>query len=395
MIRSEHFGHNLIGTSSLEARFIRVPQSHLLIQVNAFIWVLSIVLIGASCGKVSAPVAPTRLTERTADLTAIQRGASVLLLWPSPALVQDESSRFYISRVDIFRLTERRDQEPVLDPDDYAETAQVIGFMDRAAIEAQVKAPGLLHFTDPVNLTNSKQQANTRLRYAVRYVNKRGQAAAFSNTVAVEPALAIALPPANLSAKDDSQDAVAISWSTPSANVDGVTPASVVGYNIYRRGAKRVFGGELLNPEPVTGTSFTDTRFQYLVDYVYFVRALSQGASGLVESADSEPLSFKPVDIFAPSAPDPVSIASANGTISLFWPSSPERDLVGYNIYRANSADTPDKDWIKLNDQPLTPVTFRDDLVVIDQTYFYRVTAVDRFNNESARSRLAGETAHP
>ena len=390
MIRSEHFGHKLIGT--LQARFIRVSQRHRLIQVNAFIWVLSIVLIGTSCGKVSAPVAPSRLSERTAELTAIQRGATILLSWPSPALVQDESSRFYISRVDIYRLTERRDQEPVLDPDDYADTAQVIGFMDRAAIEAQVKAPGLLHFTDPVNLTSS---TNTRLRYAVRYVNKRGQAAAFSNTVAIEPALAISLPPANLSAKDDSQDAVAISWNAPSANVDGVTPASVVGYNIYRRAAKRGFGGELLNTEPVTGTSFTDTKFQYLIDYVYFVRALSQGASGLVESADSEPLSFKPVDIFPPSAPDPVSIASANGTISLFWPSSPERDLVGYNIYRANSADTPDKDWIKLNDQPLTPVTFRDDLVVIDQTYFYRVTAVDRFNNESARSRVAGETVHP
>jgi hypothetical protein len=391
VIRSEDFGHKLIGTSSLEARLIRVSQSHRLIQVKAF-WVLSIVLIGTSCGKVSAPVAPSRLSERTADLTAIQRGASILLSWPPPALVRDESSRFYISRVDIYRLTERRDQEPVLDPDDYAETAQVIGFMDRAAIEDQVKASGLLHFTDAVNLTNS---ANTRLRYAVRYVNKRGQAAAFSNTVAVEPALAIALPPANLSAKDEFQDAVVISWNAPSANVNGVAPASVVGYYVYRRAAKRVFGGELLNPEPVTGTSFTDTKFQYLVDYVYFVRALSQGASGLVESADSEPLSFKPVDTFAPSAPDPVSVASANGTISLFWPSSPERDLLGYNIYRANSADTPDKDWIKLNDQPLTPVTFRDDLVVIDQTYFYRVTAVDRFNNESARSRVAGETAHP
>jgi hypothetical protein len=390
VIRSEHFGHKLIGT--LQARFIRVSQRHRLIQVNSFIWVLSIVLIGTSCGKVSAPVAPSRLSERTADLTAIQRGASILLSWPSPALVQDESSRFYISRVEIYRLTERRDQEPVLDPDDYAETAHVVGFMDRAEIEAQVKAQGLLHFPDAVNLTNA---ANTRLRYAVRYVNKRGQAAAFSNTVAVEPALAIALPPANLSGKDASQDAVAISWNAPTANVDGVAPPSVVGYNVYRRAAKRVFGGELLNPEPVTGTSFTDTKFEYLVDYVYFVRALSQGASGLVESADSEPLSFKPVDIFPPSAPDPVSIASANGTISLFWPSSPERDLVGYNIYRATSADTPDKDWIKLNDQPLTPVTFRDDLVVIDQTYFYRVTAVDRFNNESARSRVAGETAHP
>jgi hypothetical protein len=395
VIRSPDFGHKLIGISSLEARFIRARRSHRLIQINFFIWILSIALIGTACGKVGAPVAPVRLSERTADLTAIQRGASILLSWPPPPLVQDESSRFYISRVDIYRLTERRDQEPVLDPDDYEDTAQVIGVMDRATIEAQAKAPGLLHFADAVNLTILKQQANTRLRYAVRYVNKRGQAAAFSNTVAVEPAQAIALPPADLTAKADVQDAITISWSPPAANVDGGTPASVVGYNVYRRAAKRDFGGELLNPEPVAPASFTDTKFQYLIDYVYFVRALSQGASGLVESADSEPLSFKPIDTFAPSTPDPVSVASANGTISLFWPSSPEGDVIGYNVYRTSSVDTPDKDWIKLNDQPLTTVTFRDDLVVIDQTYFYRVTAFDRFNNESGRSRVVSETAHP
>jgi fibronectin type 3 domain-containing protein len=79
----------------------------------------------------------------------------------------------------------------------------------------------------------------------------------------------------------------------------------------------------------------------------------------------------------------------------LFWPSSPERDVIGYNIYRGSSADPADKSWTKLNDQPLTAVTFRDDLVIIDQIYFYQVTAVDRFNNESARSRIVSETAHP
>jgi hypothetical protein len=296
--------------------------------------------------------------------------------------------------VDIYRLTERRDQEPVLDPDDFEETAQVIGFLERAAIEDQSKSPGLLHFTDAVNLTNLKQE-NTRLRYAVRYVNKRGQAAAFSNTVMVEPAVVIALPPAGLTAKADIQDAITLSWSPPAANVDGGTPPAVVGYNVYRRTTRRDFGGELLNPDPLTVPSFTDTRFQYRVNYIYFVRALSQGTSGLVESADSELLSFRPVDTFAPSAPDPVSLASANGTISLFWPSSPERDVIGYNIYRGSSADPADKSWTKLNDQPLTAVTFRDDLVIIDQIYFYQVTAVDRFNNESARSRIVSETAHP
>jgi fibronectin type 3 domain-containing protein len=122
---------------------------------------------------------------------------------------------------------------------------------------------------------------------------------------------------------------------------------------------------------------------------------LSQGANGLIESGDSEPLRFTPVDTFAPAAPEPVTIASANGVISLFWPSAPERDLAGYNVYRAASADAPAEQWIKLTPQPISPVTFRDDRVQIGQTYFYRVTAIDRFNNESKPSRPVGETAHP
>jgi hypothetical protein len=353
------------------------------------------ITVFCNCGKVGAPVAPARLTERTSELTAIQRGAGILLTWPSPTLVQEQSSRFYIARVDIYRLTERRDQEPVLDPDDFEATAKLIGFMERTGIEDQVKTLGHLQFTDAVNLVNSRELANTRLRYAIRYVNKRGQSALFSNTVAIDPAPGIAMPPTDLTVANQDQDLIALSWNPPAANVDGTAPTSVVGYNVYRRRAKRESGGELLNSEPVTGTSFTDTKFQYQVDYVYFVRALSQGANGLIESADSQPLALMPVDTFAPSAPEPVSIASANGVISLFWPSSPERDVIGYNVYRADSADTQEKDWIKLNDQPVTTVTFRDDRVVIDRTYFYRVTAVDGFNNESKPSRVISETAHP
>jgi len=345
----------------------------------------------AACGKVGPPVAPTRLSERTAELAAIQRGSNILLTWPSPALIQNESSRSYVAKVEVYRLVERRDQEPVLDPDDYQQNAQVIGVMDRTTIEAQAKEPGLLHYTDSVSLTDS----NTRLRYAVRYFNKRGQSAAFSNTVAVEPIAAVASAPSRLTATSEAQDVVRISWTPPSTNVNQTSPASVVGYNIYRRPARREFGGEQLNAEPVSGTIFDDTKFQYLVEYTYFVRALSPGASGLIESADSELLSFKPVDTFPPAAPDPVSVASANGTISLFWPSSPEADVVGYNIYRSLSSDAPDNQWTKLNDEPSTKVTYRDELVVIDRTYFYKVTAIDRFNNESPSSRLVSETAHP
>ncbi|HWO00135.1 MAG TPA: fibronectin type III domain-containing protein, partial [Blastocatellia bacterium] len=190
-------------------------------------------------------------------------------------------------------------------------------------------------------------------------------------------------------------DLITLKWSAPEGNVDGTRPASLAGYNVYRRRADRSAGADLLNEEPISESTFDDTKFSYKQDYVYFVRALSQGTTGLIESADSEPLAFTPIDTFAPAAPNPVSIASANGTISLFWPSSSERDVIGYNVYRAASADAKDSDWTKLNEQLMTTVTFRDDRVVIDQTYFYRVTAMDRFNNESSPSKVVSETAHP
>jgi fibronectin type 3 domain-containing protein len=340
-------------------------------------------------------VPPARFTERTADLSAIQRGGRVMLAWPVPTLAGKESDRGYVARVDIFRLNEKRDQEPVLDPDDFEDKALVVGFLDRAQIEAQVKQLGHLEFTDVINLTDARQMANTRLRYAVRYVNKRDQAALFSNSVAIEPAPGIALPPAGLTIANEKQDAVMLSWSAPEANVDGTQPATIVGYNLYRRNAKKANIGEPLNAEPITATTFADTKFQYGADYIYVVRALSQGANGLIESADSPPLRFTPKDTYPPTTPEPLTIASANGVISLFWPSAPERDVVGYNVYRASSADAPNDQWIKLTPQPITPVTFRDDRVQIDQTYFYRVTAIDRFNNESMPSPVVSETAHP
>jgi hypothetical protein len=360
-----------------------------------FVSVIISVIGLTACGKVGAPLPPVRFTQRTADLSAIQRGGRVLLSWPAPSLAGQEGERNYIARAYVFRLRERRDQEPVLDADEFEGKAQVIGYLDRPQIESQVKQLGRLEFTDVINLTDARDLANTRLRYAVRYVNRREQAALFSNSVAIEPVPGIALPPGGLTVAEQKQDAVTLSWSPPEANVDGGQPATVVGYNLYRRNARRAAGGEPLNSEPIPAITFTDTKFQYGVDYIYFVRALSQGASGLIESADSPPLQFTPKDTFEPSMPDPVTVASANGVISLFWPSAPERDVVGYNVYRAASADAPQDQWVKLTPQPIAPVTFRDDRVQIDQTYFYRITAIDRFNNESRPSQVVSETVHP
>jgi hypothetical protein len=358
--------------------------------LKAIIFAFCLLPFASSCGKVGAPVPPTRITERAREITLTQRGSQIIISWPAPHLVKQESSTSYIARVDIYRLAERREEAASADPDDFEYLAEVIGFLDRPALEEMART-GRARFADALDLTG-KDLSEARLRYAVRYVNKRGQMAALSTTAAIEPVSAVSLPPGGVTVSDLAQSKVEIRWKAPEANVDGRRPAAIVGYNIYRRAARRDEFGEPINAEPVSGPSFEDTGFRYETEYVYVVRALSQGANGTVESADSEMVSFRPVDKFAPEAPDPVSVASANGTISLFWPRSAERDVTGYNVYRS---DADQKDWIRLNDQPLAAVTFHDDRVTVGRKYFYRVTAVDTFNNESAASGVVSETANP
>jgi hypothetical protein len=348
-----------------------------------------------ACGKVGPPTPPQRIAERTSDLQGVQRGSAIMLSWPGPPTDQDESSFQYVDRVEIYRLEERRDQEPVLDREDYLNAAHPVGFLTRQDIESQLKRDGFLHYRDNLDLGGSTGVANLRLRYAIRYVNGRGQEAPFSNTVAIEPVALISLPPTGLEIKDEAQDRVKLVWKPPTANINGSQPADVVGYNVYRRKAASSAQPELLNADPLSDPSFTDTKFKYAVPYIYTVRALSQGSTGLIESADATAPAFTPVDKFKPSAPDPVSIASANAVISLFWPTSPERDVVGYNVYRAESPDPKPQDWIRLTPEPISTVTYRDDRVRLGIRYYYRVTAIDGFKNESESSNIVSEVANP
>src|SRR5262249_1282513 len=141
------------------------------------------------------------------------------------------------------------------DIEDYEIEAQVVYSMDRAQIEALVDTLGKLQFPDAVNVEQAR--ANTRLRYAVRYVNKRGQKAAFSNTVSIEPMATVALPPTNLQAKA-TQDAVILEWNAPESSADGST-IPIVGYNIYRtRSKNKIAMGKPLNAEPITELQFAD-----------------------------------------------------------------------------------------------------------------------------------------
>lgn len=371
------------------------PDQRLLRHVLVAVSLASASLTFSSCGKVGPPVPPVRLSERITQLTAVQRGSGIVLDWPPPPLNVKENNVQYVNQAYIYRLKEQEDQEPTLDPEDFADQAEKIAFLNHDDIAKQTNELGTLEFVDKLRIAGPADVTNVRLRYAVRYINKRGQEGPFSNTVAIQPIAAVASFPPDLRLSGEAQDKVFLEWKTPSSDIDGKTPADVVGYNVYRRLVKDPKSRVLLNQRPVIETTFTDTRFQYLSRYEYTVRTLSTGDRGLIESIDSPALDITPVDRFAPSAPTPVSVASVNGIVSLFWPTNPEKDVVGYYIYRAEKADAPPANWVKLTPKPVTLVTFRDDKVKPGERYYYRVTAIDRFDNESEPSATVSQIANP
>ncbi len=362
---------------------------------------LAIVIAGlaSGCGKVGPPQPPFgRVPSRPSQVAAVQVGPLIHVTWSAPHLDLREGKDSAIRRADVYRLRQTRDQAPLTVGDEFEEASDIVGFLDYDALKSQLKSGDVLAFDDQLDLTQSSVLSNTRFQYAVRYVDARGRPQLFSNIVSLEPVPGIARPPSGLAVRQQ-QDQIVLAWTPPTENIDGSVPAQVIGYNVYRAKPAASRFDRPLNDKPLSDSSFTDRNFLYQTPYVYVVRSVSQGPDQIVESTDSERLEVTPKDTFKPSAPTNLTVASAGGIVSLFWPTNPEPDVIGYYIYRTDGevrpGSTSDASWIRMTEKPVTRTTYRDDRAKLGSRYSYRVTAIDRYGNESAPSNVAAETASP
>jgi predicted phage tail protein len=350
-------------------------------------FVVVIVMAVAGCGKRRPPLPPVeRVQQRTESLSGAQQGNQVILSWPAPQRNAPDRSVQSIRRVDVYRLAEKPGTLTALTEEEFAARSTLIGSVTYEQIQ---NAGDNLTYTDTLELAGEP----TRLRYAVRYVNAAGQRAAFSNFLAIEPAAQIAQPPI-LQNANVTEDAVTLSWQSPSANIDGSTPVNLLGYNIYRLDESQSESAQTpLNSALVSGTQYADKTFKFGTDYRYIVRAVSLGTEGAqVESLNSNSLPVAPRDTFPPSPPSGISLAAAPGRISIFFRVNPESDIAGYNIYRSTDPNLP-KDWTKLNQALLSRTTYLDERVEPGQKYYYYLRAVDQAGNVSQPSEVFSESA--
>jgi hypothetical protein len=294
-----------------------------------------------------------------------------------------DASLLNISRADIYRLTEPVSSTTNISEEEFASRSTLIASVPVADSDFAGKQ---MTFSDTLSFAGQ----SARIRYAIRFVNATGQKAGFSNFLAFEPTAKVAASVSGLSA-DVSQNAVSIRWTPPTNNIDGSTPPNILGFNIYRLDENN--DRKQLNASPVTASQFADQTFEFDKAYSYSVRTVSLGANGQpIESEDSEVIKVLAKDTFPPAAPGSVTIAASPNSISIFFATGLETDIAGYQVHRSLDRDLPKSEWILLTPALLTTNTFQDTNVESGKTYYYYLTATDKFGNISPASKIVNET---
>ncbi len=349
----------------------------------ALAFVICVLLFASGCGKRQPPRSPIEKVSQRIEISGVQRGNIVALSWTLPDGNASGQSSRHITRADVYRLAESLSAPVNLSEEEFASRSTLISTVPITEADFAVK-----QFTYNDTLQFAGQPA--RLRYAVRFVNKAGQKAAFSNFLLIEPTAKSAEQPTLINARV-SQEAISISWNAPQKNVDGSQPVNILGYNIYRTANETT---KLLNGTPITVKQFEDVFFDFGKEYGYFVRTVSLGGDGEpVESLDSNKLTVKPLDSFPPKPPNAITIAAAPRNLSIFFAVNLEKDVVGYRIYRATNSFQPKSEWLLITPEILTRSTFQDTNVKSGETYYYYLLALDSAGNVSEPSEVVSETA--
>jgi fibronectin type 3 domain-containing protein len=164
-------------------------------------------------------------------------------------------------------------------------------------------------------------------------------------------------------------------------------------FNIYRSGE---YDGEYtkINTAPVqVQVSRNENGTIDVAPYFYSDTKLKKGELAFYQ--------IQGVDFFADSGPETIPVLgmvkielrpaplrrpemkSGETSISMSWEPSPDKDIVGYNIYRTRRYEGKGE---KLNDGLIAGTSFTDENVKVDLNYFYSVTAVNKGGYESLPS---------
>ena len=370
-------------------------------------------LLVASCGKKGPPRPPPRLIPAPiADLRVRQTADRLVLEMTYPAVTTSGLALPAVEALEILTLRPRPagGAVPRIDPQLFAVTAQVTKRLEGAELQAATRGAELVIELDaapgaPMGPLSEAELAAggatptptpaaaappagptatpsppgpPPILLAVRSFGPRRNESPLSNIVAIVPRVAPAAP-ATL-ALEPVADGIRIVWTAG----DG---APAQGYDVLRRKLGESSFAARVAQVGADSLEHVDATAVYGDHYQYTVRSVA-ARDPLVESGDGPVRDLEYKDTFAPPTPTGLVALAEEGRVRLVWDRVEAPDLAGYRLYRQENGGAE----TELPRDPGAGTDHIDDGVRAGVAYNYRVTAVDREDNESAKSEPATAT---
>ncbi len=300
------------------------------------------------CGSVGEPLYPAlNLPTRVSDLTAVQRGAKIVVRFTIPPLTTEGLVLKQIGSIEL-----RLGPTPAtgFQAADWAAGAERIDV-------SPLPQPGAVHAERSVQDFVGKE-----VLVGVRVGNTKGRMSDWSNffPVTVEPPLA---KPANLRA-EPVPEGVRLTWNAPNQTA----------FRVFRK------AGEQKEPSLLATSDkpeYVDTSTEYGKTYQYYV----QGIHDKTESEIVESNSLTPQDIFPPQVPAGLTASAGIGAVELAWNRNAETDFKEYRVLRSEENGP----YIQIA-AGLEAPAYSDRKIESGKHYRYRVSAVDQTGNQSEPS---------
>jgi chitodextrinase len=224
--------------------------------------------------------------------------------------------------------------------------------------------------TTSLSLTVTNLSAGRSYEYSVSAVDAAGNESTRSQVLSATTLIPIdstaPTTPSALRATGITSNTVSLAWNAASDNI-GVT-----GYKLYKNGSSSAF-------HTTSTLSFTDSGLNPEQSYQYRVSAIDAAGNESQRSASITVSTTATPDTSAPTTPTSLrSTTVTHEQINLMWNTASDNvGVTGYRLYKNGS-----------NTAFATTTTpgYNDSGLTADQSYQYRVSAVDEAGNESALS---------
>ena len=153
----------------------------------------------------------------------------------------------------------------------------------------------------------------------------------------------------------------------------------------------RLYRGTSVQPTSRVATipkgteTYTDTGLSNGQVYYYRLKAVDQAGNESDYTGDIEVTPMPPADPEAPAKPVGLTASASGDRIELEWTANGENDLKEYRLYRGTNSNPTNQ----IATVQSGTSTYSDTDVAAEQTYYYRLKAVDTSDNESDYSDAA------